>query len=110
MDSLMRVCVPATAGRFGARLARELLKRGIDADLNGDRCRMIVSLCHGLVATVNDTDIRWCSPQVRSGGRRLCRIRRTVDGAAAALAADYRLLNGDDGPARARGSARAAPS
>ncbi|MDF5758408.1 hypothetical protein [Spongiactinospora sp. TRM90649] len=114
MDSLMWTGYQADAWRFGARLAQELDKRGIQADLNGDHHRTAVSLCHGLVATVDVTAdsplVYWPSPRARSSGRRLCRIRHTVDGAAGALVADYRLLNGPDEPIQTTGPAHATSS
>ncbi|MDF5754217.1 hypothetical protein [Spongiactinospora sp. TRM90649] len=42
--------------------------------------------------------VRWPSPRTSARGRPLCRIRRSVEGAAAALAEDLDLLRRRDEP------------
>ncbi|WP_158558253.1 hypothetical protein [Spongiactinospora gelatinilytica] len=88
--------------------AKQLVVALIGLGLRGitlieDRDKVLVSVCHGLVAAVKDDGIWWHSPRELRPGVPLYVHRGTVAGAAEALAGDHALLNpGPQPPAEVR--------
>ncbi|PZG41215.1 hypothetical protein C1I98_21570 [Spongiactinospora gelatinilytica] len=92
----MRRPPAACAAEEAARLLIEALARhGIVADVNHDhdRDRVLVSVCHGLVAAVTPDHICWRRACPSRRGAPLYTFHTTTDRAAAELAKDYALLN-----------------
>ncbi|RBQ20723.1 hypothetical protein DP939_06480 [Spongiactinospora rosea] len=84
---------PPSPRETAGSLKKALAAHGISADLIEDMDRVQLSLCHGLIAVVQDDGIWWHSPRHLPPGIPLCVHRGTVQGAAEALAIDYLLLN-----------------
>ncbi|RBQ13842.1 hypothetical protein DP939_43920 [Spongiactinospora rosea] len=102
MPSFQAVCGPDDPTRVLARqLAAALSALGLrNVGVINDHGEVLVSLCHGLVATVCDGQIQWRRPRRGRAGVPLFTWRTTAAGAAAALAADHALLNPKPGEER----------
>ncbi|WP_147268272.1 hypothetical protein [Spongiactinospora rosea] len=83
---------PPVLQETARRLQDALAAHGIHTDLTDDQRRVLVSVCHGLVAMVQEDGIWWHSPRELRPGIPLYVHRGTVAGAAEALVDDHALL------------------